>query len=393
MFPLSAFQRNELRTQGLQEKEMKPDGNCFYRAVAHHCLGNQNKHMVVRKATIKFFRKNKEKFIPSMDTGSNESSGTIDEFLHNNALSGTFANDHMIVACCQAWQLDLHIIADTKDYSRHYELGANKVIVLYKDGIHYDTAVPRTPVVDTLRSGCPPLCAFAFSTTSPPLSPASMSLMESLMSPSADQEEDFTPSKSHLDAGTVKTLPVRTEPDAVTLPRTANKNNVSRFAPYSARNNHDMLWKQLCLLDHNTQIVYNAETDCAKPYIADRRQTMHGWTIGKLLETRPFFPNTRGVMKRYNWQDWKYDVKWFQLMVPEQVPEQVVSTSSIMRPNVIETSALQSTPTSVITDEMCEASLAAVGRLGDGNTKGDTLFDDSDSDIDLFGDMNDDIDV
>ena len=36
----------------------------------------------------------------------------------------------------------------------------------------------------------------------------------------------------------------------------------------------------------------------------------------------------------------------------------------------------------MITDEMRDASLAAVSRIGDGNTKGDTLFDDSESDTD-----------
>ena len=53
--------------------------------------------------------------------------------------------------------------------------------------------------------------------------------------------------------------------------------------------------------------------------------------------------------------------------------------------------------TSMIIDEMRDASLAAVSRIGDGNTKGDTLFDDSESDTDsdcefVFEKLNNELD-
>lgn len=380
MFPLNVFQHNKLHQDGLHELEMKADGNCFYRAVAHHRLGNQNRHMLIRKKAIEFFRNNQEMFLPYMDTGHKESSGTIAEFIHENAKSRTFATDQMIIACCRAWALDLHIIADTEEHSQHYNFGPNKVVVLYKGRIHYDTAVPKSSIPPTLPSA--PIIT---------LSPAPMS------------------------------VPVK----AVDLSQHKTRMG-PQFAPYSARQKHDMLWRQLQVYDQGTRIVYKAEMDTAtSSYITDRRRVMHGWTIRQLLDTRPSFTNSKGVEKLYTWQDWKYDVKWFQFIMPTvgitRAPEAPPVTHTVNQsaeiPHRIEElqtrkpgwlrhphdpkarSIFRERPiaplTSMMTDEMRDASLAAVNRIGDGNTKGDTLFDDSESDTDsefVFEKLNNELD-
>jgi hypothetical protein len=373
MFPLNVFQHNTLHQGGLQELEMKADGNCFYRAVAHHRLGNQNQHMVIRKKAIEFFRNNQEMFLPYMDTGHKESSGTIAEFIHENAKSRTFATDQMIIACCRAWALDLHIIADTEEHSQHYNFGPNKVVVLYKGRIHYDTAVPKSSIPPTLPSA--PIIT---------LSPAPMS------------------------------VPIQ----AVDLSQQKTRRGQS-FTPYSARQKQDMLWRQLQAYDQGTRIVYKAEMDTAtSSYITDRRRVMHGWTIRQLLDIRPSFTNSKGVEKLYTWQDWKYDIKMFQFILPTvgitRAPEAPLVTHTVNQsaavsrrieelqtrkpgglrhPHDPKTRSIfrerTSAPlTSMIIDEMRDASLAAVSRIGDGNTKGDTLFDDSESESESESDSD-----
>ena len=101
-----AMQRNDIQIAGRTIIPMKPDGNCFYRALSYQLFGTQEEYDIVHSVVHRTEMYNKPIFANYLIPGHDET--TIDEHLKNMSVLGTWATQVEVVAAASAFEVPIY---------------------------------------------------------------------------------------------------------------------------------------------------------------------------------------------------------------------------------------------------------------------------------------------
>ena len=90
---------------GLKLVEIKPDGNCLFRAMAHQVVGDPEQHRIFRAEAVRHMRENKEQFFTGIIVGDKER----DDYCNEMEKDGKWGGDLELSAMARLWRLDIRI--------------------------------------------------------------------------------------------------------------------------------------------------------------------------------------------------------------------------------------------------------------------------------------------
>jgi len=90
---------------GLKLVEMKPDGNCLFRAVAHQVVGDQKQHAAFRAEAVNYMRNNKEQIFGGIIVGDK----ARDDHCNEMEKDGTWGDHHALSAMARLFELNVRI--------------------------------------------------------------------------------------------------------------------------------------------------------------------------------------------------------------------------------------------------------------------------------------------
>ena len=125
---------------GLKLVEIKPDGNCLFRAVAHQVVGDQEQHASFRAEAVKYMRDNKETFFGDIIVGDKER----DDHCNKMEKDAEWGDDLELTAMARLWGLDARVHrADSGSRDFDYHGGEAQLLQLGFDPIreHWDSVV------------------------------------------------------------------------------------------------------------------------------------------------------------------------------------------------------------------------------------------------------------
>jgi len=76
-------------------RKIKPDGNCFFRALSDQLCGCQEGHLVLRQLIMDYICENRQKFEASID---DQHFSNWEDFIYKMRQQGTFADGIMVAA-------------------------------------------------------------------------------------------------------------------------------------------------------------------------------------------------------------------------------------------------------------------------------------------------------
>ena len=128
----------------LRQREMKDDGNCQFRALAHELFGNQEHHGFVRAEIVSFLRKHEDEYsILFVDDDAWQ------QFLGAMATPGTWGEEITLRAAVEAFGIRIHVLTSTEEnwllqYSpiAGFKNGSRQVFLTYVAPVHYNTIEP-----------------------------------------------------------------------------------------------------------------------------------------------------------------------------------------------------------------------------------------------------------
>ena len=90
---------------GLKLVEIKPDGNCLFRAVAHQVIGDQEQHAAFRAEAVKYMRNNKEQFFDNFIVGDK----ARDDYCNEMEKDGTWGDHIALSAMARLLRLNVRV--------------------------------------------------------------------------------------------------------------------------------------------------------------------------------------------------------------------------------------------------------------------------------------------
>ena len=110
--PISSenLMKSRLGELGLQSKDVRGAGDCFFRSVLHQLYGNSNHHMRIRTAGFQFMRDNPERFVDS---------NTENSWLRylNMSIQGTWADALIMQAVADALKVTIKIVESNQGFA------------------------------------------------------------------------------------------------------------------------------------------------------------------------------------------------------------------------------------------------------------------------------------
>lgn len=103
------MKRCNIQIAGRKIISMKPDGNCFYRALSYELFGTQEEYDVVHGVVYRTEMYNKPIFATYLIPGHDEA--TIDDHVKKISVLGTWATQVEVVAAASAFEIPVYFYA------------------------------------------------------------------------------------------------------------------------------------------------------------------------------------------------------------------------------------------------------------------------------------------
>jgi len=120
---------------------MKPDGNCFYRAISHQLFGTQEEHSIVRRVITRMERLNKWAFAACLMP-----EGNIDEHCTNVGTLSTWATEVEVIATATIFRVPVYFCTVSPDstpfWSVIHPLSESKWLLHYPELPELDESIP-----------------------------------------------------------------------------------------------------------------------------------------------------------------------------------------------------------------------------------------------------------
>ena len=109
-----------LQQNGRVIRSIARDGNCFFRAISCHLLGNESEHIYARSLLLRFENLNESLFEKYLIPPFNKS--TIEEHIHHLLRPGVWCTQVELLALATYYQVPLYCCITSDGTSYHWEV-------------------------------------------------------------------------------------------------------------------------------------------------------------------------------------------------------------------------------------------------------------------------------
>ena len=130
--------QKQLRERNLKLVNVRGDGNCFFRAIAHQLYGDESQHQKIREEAVQEVIKNSNSY-------RNFVAGSFDKYISNLSTDREWADNAAIQATSNAFRISIEILNDSESIPSYTILPFDKdsvaspqhVFVGYIGNVHY----------------------------------------------------------------------------------------------------------------------------------------------------------------------------------------------------------------------------------------------------------------
>ena len=144
----------QLRERNLKLVNVRGDGNCFFRAIAHQMYGGESQHQKVREEAV-------QEVIKNSNRHRNFVAGSFDKYVSNLSTDREWADNAAIQATSNAFRISTEILNDSERIPSYTILPFDKdsvaspqhVVVGYIDNVHYVSTEFHEPFPPAMWGG------------------------------------------------------------------------------------------------------------------------------------------------------------------------------------------------------------------------------------------------
>ena len=143
-----------LGERNLKLVNVRRDGNCFFRAIAHQLYGDQSQYQEVREAARQEVMKNSNRY-RNFDTGS------FDKYVSNLSTDREWADNAAIQAASNVFRMNIEILNDSEripsyiilPFDEDFIANPQLVVVGYIGNVHYVSTEFHEPLPPAMWGG------------------------------------------------------------------------------------------------------------------------------------------------------------------------------------------------------------------------------------------------